>query len=86
MARGSGEVKMTKTEDIVAQLIKIRVALGHSQGEVARRAGVPHDSLSKWERSHYVPNDENVAKWASALGMRLVITRSIEPMEVTPSK
>ena len=74
---------MTKT--IATQLVELRVTLGMSQRDVARRAGVTPDALSKWERSHYAPTDANLAKWASALGMRLRVSRTLEPMEVTGS-
>jgi len=76
---------MTEIRTIATQLVALREALGMSQREVARRAGVSPDSLSKWERGYYQPDDVNAAKWASALGMRLRVTRTLEPMEVTGS-
>jgi transcriptional regulator with XRE-family HTH domain len=72
---------MTETKTIATQLVELRVTLGMSQRDVARRAGVTPDALSKWERGYYRPDDANLAKWASALGMRLRVSRTLEPME-----
>jgi len=69
---------------IPTQLVELRATLGMSQRDVARRAGVSPDALSKWERGYYRPDDASIGKWAGALGMRLRVTRTLEPMEVLP--
>ncbi|MEE4276062.1 MAG: helix-turn-helix transcriptional regulator [Thermoleophilia bacterium] len=52
-----------------ARLRRMRESLGLSQEEVARRSGVPQESLSRIENGHRDPRLDTLRKLAAALGM-----------------
>jgi transcriptional regulator with XRE-family HTH domain len=50
-------------------LQKLRDAIGISQAELAKRAGVSLDSLRNWEQDRVLPRVDTAAKLAQALGV-----------------
>lgn len=59
---------------VVRQLVDRRLALGLSQREVARRAGLAQSIISEGERGNHTPGLDTLTAWADGLGaeVRLV--------------
>ena len=51
------------------RLRALRAAKKLSQGDVEKRSGIPHCTLSRVENGHNVPAIDTLEKWARALGI-----------------
>ncbi|MDO4297588.1 MAG: helix-turn-helix transcriptional regulator [Lachnospiraceae bacterium] len=60
-------------KDVIEQYIRCRKALGITQAELARRAGVPRSNITRFESGSYNPSLEMMVRIAAALGMKLQI-------------
>lgn len=59
------------------RLYKLMVSKGWNQSELARRAGLPRDSVSTYVRAKVLPTPQSVQGLAAALG--------VEPHELMPN-
>ncbi|SEF33102.1 DNA-binding transcriptional regulator, XRE-family HTH domain [Amycolatopsis pretoriensis] len=50
---------MITTEDVGAELRRLRKAAGQTQADVARKVGVSRANLTQWETGRYLPSTEN---------------------------
>lgn len=66
-------VNMAGSMDVVAELRRLRIAQGLQQKEVARRAGVAVNTLSRWECGRWSPTLFLLDCWAQALGVALTV-------------
>jgi len=57
--------------DLIAQIIKLRKAKGLTQGELADKAGLTQQMISRIERRTQPPNYRNLIKIAEALDSKL---------------
>lgn len=57
--------------DIIAQIIKTRKEKGMTQKEVADKAGLTQQMVSRIERREYPPNYRNLVKIADALDSKI---------------
>jgi len=62
------------------RLRAIREAAGLSQLQLAATSGIPHETLSRWERGTWVPLGRNVFRLAQALRVEPARFVSREPM------
>lgn len=69
---------------IVAQLRAARLKQGLSQAAVARRIGVPQNTLWAWEVGRYTPLLDAVAAYAQALGLQLTLIPHQKEGDPTP--
>lgn len=60
-------------KNVIEQYIRCRKALGITQAELARRAGVPRSNITRFESGSYNPSLEMMVRIAAALGMKLQI-------------
>ncbi|GAA4845501.1 hypothetical protein GCM10023310_24300 [Paenibacillus vulneris] len=56
---------------LVSEITRRRKALGLTQTEVAKRAGITQAQVARLENSHTVPSMETVMKVALALGLKI---------------
>jgi len=68
-ASSAGRLHAAERASAGARLRRMRESLGLSQEEVARRSGVPQESLSRIENGHRDPRLDTLRKLAAALGM-----------------
>lgn len=68
------EFKLIEAElDVIAQIIQARKKKGLSQKEVADRAGVTQQVVSRIENKEHSPNLRNLVKVTNALGLKLKV-------------
>lgn len=68
------EVQQQNTrQKVVEQYIRCRKAMGITQAELARRAGIPRTNITRFESGTYNPSLEMMVRIASALGLKLQI-------------
>lgn len=60
-------------KNVIEQYIRCRKALGFTQAELARRAGIPRSNITRFESGSYNPSLEMMVRIAAALGMKLEI-------------
>lgn len=61
-------------EEIAREVIKLRMRLNLTQGELAQRTGTTKSAISRLESGQHAPNVATLEKIASAFGGRLVIS------------
>lgn len=57
--------------DLIAQIIKLRKAKGLTQDDLAKKAGLTQQMISRIEKRTYSPNYRNLVKIANALDSKL---------------
>ena len=70
-ANGEDDSKLGLQETLGRRIVAVRTARGWSQGELARRLGVPRDRVSKWERGRNAPTLQDLAALSDVLGVPL---------------
>lgn len=58
---------------VVKQLRHIRRESQLTQQEVGRRMGVTKEAICQWETGARTPSPSNIARWAEALGVEIVL-------------
>lgn len=58
---------------IIKELRSARLVQGATQGDVARKTGIPRSSISMWEAGTSQPHLAALEAWATALGYTLTI-------------
>lgn len=61
--------------DIIAEITKVRKELGLTQEQVAQKAGVAQQVVSRMENRENSPNLRNLIKISKALGLKLRIAK-----------
>jgi transcriptional regulator with XRE-family HTH domain len=64
----------TSHESVALRVIQLRMRVGISQEELARRVGTTKSAISRLESGRHRPNVETLQRIAEAVGARLVIT------------
>ena len=66
--------RLAFSETIAREVIRLRMQLGLSQADLARRVGTPASVISRLERGDHEPSTATLRKIAQATGTRAVIT------------
>lgn len=61
-------------EEVIEQFIRYRKSKKMTQGDLAKKVGVPRTNITRFESGRYNPSLEMMVKVATALGMKLSIT------------
>lgn len=70
-------------------LAMMREKAGLTQVQLAARAGVPIDTLRRWEQGRNLPRIDDAYKLAKALGVtidKIVIAADMEPLDEPPAR
>ncbi|HYO13505.1 MAG TPA: helix-turn-helix transcriptional regulator [Thermoanaerobaculia bacterium] len=85
-----GQSQLGLRKELGRRIVAARRTRGWSQGELARRLGVPRDRVSKWERGCNAPTLQDLAALSEVLevplgrlGLGLRERRTISPEEMT---
>lgn len=69
--------KHLSKQEFARRLYKLMISKGWRQSELARRSGLPRDSISTYMRAKTFPTPQSVKKLADALG--------VEPTDILPN-
>lgn len=73
-------------DEVVAALVAARKDRGRSQAQTASRLGIHKQRLSHWETLRNRASPDDMARWAEALGLRVILELATNDGPATPDE
>lgn len=66
--------QVKKEYELIEQIVKIRKQMKISQSELAKKANVSQQAISRLEKEKHIPKIDTLMKIIDGLGLKLVLT------------